>query len=77
MDQNSPTTAADPLGHVWRYFQLHAEQRMALFNFFLVISASMIAAMAACLQLGRLFNLIGTVIGLLLFLVAFIFAKIG
>jgi hypothetical protein len=37
------------MDHAWRYFELHASQRMSLFNFFLVLAAlSPPASQLAC-----------------------------
>ena len=36
--------------HVWTYFQLHAQQRLTAFNFYIVLSAALIAASAALLK---------------------------
>jgi hypothetical protein len=33
--------------HVWKYFELHAHQRIAVVNVFLVISGALAAGMAA------------------------------
>jgi hypothetical protein len=38
------------LTHAWRYFELHANQRMSVFNFFLALSGVVSAGLAALVQ---------------------------
>jgi hypothetical protein len=64
------------LDHAWRYFELHANQRMSLFNFFLVLSSFVAAGLGASLQLRGAFELLGSVLGLLLAVVSFTFWKL-
>jgi hypothetical protein len=64
------------LEHTWRYFELHAGQRMAVFNFFLVVSGAAAAGLAATLQGSPRLALVGVALGLLLVLVAFVFWKL-
>lgn len=66
----------DMLEHAWRYFALHATQRISLFNFFVVISASLSAGLATCLQKGGVFQLVGAGLGGLLALISFLFWKL-
>jgi len=75
MAEQQPTTA-DMLEHAWRYFALHAGQRMSLFNFFLVVSGSIAVGLAAALQRGGLFLLAGVGLGCLLGFFSFIFWKL-
>jgi hypothetical protein len=64
------------LEHAWRYFALHAGQRISIFNFFLLVSGSIGAGLAACLQKGGAFDFVGCGLGALLMLVAFAFWKL-
>ncbi len=66
----------DMLEHAWRSFALHAGQRMSLFNFFLIVSASVGAALAASFQRSGLFHVLGIGLGCLLVLISFIFWKL-
>ena len=66
----------DYRNHAWRYFELHASQRMAVFNFFLVLSGLIAAGLAAAVQAAGLLLIVGAVLGLLLALVSFIFWKL-
>jgi hypothetical protein len=62
--------------HAWKYFELHANQRIAVFNFFLVFSGALAAGIAATLQGSQRFALLGVGLGLTLGLVAFLFWKL-
>ncbi len=64
------------LNHAWRYFELHANQRMSVFNFFLVLSGIVLAGLAATLQSSSPVPVFGLVLGLLLSLVSYIFWKL-
>ena len=64
------------LEHAWRYFELHANQRMSLFNYFLVLSGAVAAGLAATLQGSQRFSSLGVALGLLLALVSFVFWKL-
>lgn len=69
-------TAAEVLEHGWRYFALHAAQRLTLFNYFIALSGLTIAATAATLQGTQRFSMLGVVLGLLLCLLALVFYKL-
>src|SRR5580704_16155126 len=60
----SELTTQVMLEHAWRYFALHANQRMSLFNFFLVLAGLISAGLAACLQRTGSFQLLGVALGL-------------
>lgn len=62
--------------HAWKYFELHANQRIAVFNFFLILSGALAAGIAATLQGTQRFSLLGVGLGILLALVAFVFWKL-
>jgi hypothetical protein len=62
--------------HAWRYFELHANQRIAVFNFFLLASGAIAAGLATTLQGTPRFSSLGIALGALLMLVAFIFWKL-
>jgi len=73
---NQDVSGQDMLEHAWRYFALHAEQRMSVFNFFLVLSGLVAAGLAASLQRDRSFQLFGVALGFLLALISFVFWKL-
>lgn len=62
--------------HAWRYFELHANQRMTVFNFFLVATGLLATGIAASVQSGKGLSLIGMVLGILLSFISFIFWKL-
>jgi hypothetical protein len=62
--------------HVWQYFTVHASQRMAMLNLFLVLTGIVAAGLAACVQGQGVVRLLGGVLGIVLFLVAFVFSKL-
>jgi hypothetical protein len=74
MPENS--TREVMLEHTWRYFELHANQRMSVFNFFLVMSGALAAGIAASLQGSPNLAAVGVVLGVLLSLVSFVFWKL-
>ena len=67
---------ADLLEHAWRYFALHAEQRISVFKFFLAAASLVFAGLAASLQGSGMLLAIGAVLGLILALGAFVFWKL-
>lgn len=69
----TPTQARE---HAWKYFELHAHQRIAVFNFFLVISGALAAGIAATLQGSQRFSSLGVLLGVLLAFVSFPFWKL-
>jgi hypothetical protein len=73
----SPEVAATQAReHAWKYFELHAHQRIAVFNFFLVLSGALAAGIAATLQGSQRFSSLGVALGVLLALVSFLFWKL-
>ncbi len=64
------------LDHAWRYFQLHAAQRMTVFNVFTLFAGLLIAGLSATIQKSEGLALIGIALGLLLTLLAFVFWKL-
>lgn len=62
--------------HAWRYFELHAQQRMTVFNFFLAISGLVAAGVGVGIQQGEAFNILVSLLGCFLMLISFIFWKL-
>lgn len=62
--------------HAWNYFQLHAGQRMSVFNFFAVMSTLLTTALAT--SFTEKFNcpVIGIIAGIGLVVIAFVFWKL-
>lgn len=70
------TDRTDLLEHAWRYFELHANQRITVFNFFLALSGAVAVGLATALQGSPRFASLGIPLGLLLVLVSFVFWKL-
>lgn len=62
--------------HAWRYFELHAQQRMTVFNFYLAISGLIAAGIGICLQQSFGFSAFISMLGGALSLVSFLFWKL-
>ena len=62
--------------HAWRYFELHAQQRMTVFNFFLAISGLVAAGIGVSLQQGGEFSSLVSLLGCFLTLISLIFWKL-
>jgi hypothetical protein len=73
---DDPATATEMMEHGWRYFSLHAAQRMSVFNFFVVLSGVVLAGLAATLQAERHLAAIGAALGFTLIVVAFLFWRL-
>lgn len=64
------------LENAWRFFQLHAQQRMAVFNFYLIITGLVAAGLSACVIQMEKLSIVAGVLGLFLSFVSFIFWKL-
>jgi FtsZ-binding cell division protein ZapB len=64
------------LNHAMKHFEIHAAQRLTAFNFFIVISGAILAAIATILQKPDKFGWAGIFLGLLLVLLSYIFWKL-
>lgn len=62
--------------HLWRYFQLHSQQRMTVFNFYLVISGMTATGIGFGLQQGGGYHYVVSLLGLFLLMTSFIFWKL-
>ncbi|EKB9382313.1 TPA: hypothetical protein ACID37_006234 [Pseudomonas aeruginosa] len=54
--------------HAWKYFELHAQQRMTVFNFFLAIAGLVAAGIGVGLQQGSHFSILVSLLGFFWFL---------
>jgi len=61
------------LAHAWAYFQLHAAQRITIFNYFVVFSGILATGLAAAIQGPPRLASVGVALGLLLALLAYLF----
>lgn len=62
--------------HVWRYFELHAQQRMTVFNFYIAITGLLAAGIGFTLQQGEKYVILTCLMGLFLSFISFIFWKL-
>lgn len=60
----------------WDYFQLHASQRIATFNFFVVLSGLALNALVATLKPDFVHHWVGVAVGVLLVILSFTFWKL-
>ncbi len=61
------------LAHAWAYFNLHAGQRITIFNYFVVFSGILTTGLAAAIQAPPRLATVGVALGLLLCLLSFLF----
>ena len=59
-----------------KYFEIHAAQRLTVFNFYVALSGTILAGIAAISQGSARFALAGSVLGLLLAAISFVFLKL-
>jgi hypothetical protein len=62
------STLEPALSHAWRYFELHANQRIKVFNYFVALTSLVFAGLAASIQGRPRLGLLGFVLGLFLML---------
>jgi len=62
--------------HLWRYFALHAQQRISVFNFFVVFSGVIATGIGGALQAGRPMTFLVVVLGVLLMVLSFVFFRL-
>ena len=75
MDNMTPDEWKEARAYAWGYFALHADQRMRLFNFFLILSAFLLGAFSAVKKLAP-GPMAESALPLLLVLVAFVFWRL-
>lgn len=61
------------LAHAWAYFNLHAGQRITIFNYFVVFSGILTTGLATAIQAPPRLAAVGVALGLLLCLLSFLF----
>jgi hypothetical protein len=66
----------DTLEHAWRYFELHAAQRMSMFNYFLVLFGLVSAGLAGALQADGALRVAGVFLGIALTVTTHVFGKL-
>jgi hypothetical protein len=73
---NSSQNLKDHREYAWNYFQLHAQQRMRSFNFFVVIAAILTAGLAQLFKKDIEFHFLGVVLGLCIMVMSIVFWKL-
>lgn len=61
------------LAHAWAYFELHAAQRITIFNYFVVFSGILATGLAAAIQAPPRLASVGVALGLLLAALSYLF----
>ena len=61
------------LEHAWRYFQMHAQQRISVFNYFVASSSLLVTGLGIALHAPRDTWPLGLAAGILLMLLSFVF----
>lgn len=62
--------------HVWKYFEIHSQQRMTLFNFFLLVVGGIISALGFCLQSDKDLNSLIHMLLIILIIISILFYKL-
>jgi len=64
------------LEHAWKYFQLHANQRVTTFNYFVVFSGLLVTGLGASIQDLPRYALVSVTLGLLLIILSYLFFRL-
>lgn len=64
------------IDHVWKYFEIHSQQRMTLFNFFIVVVGGIASAIGFCLQSEKDLAFIIYSLIVVLLTISFLFYKL-
>ena len=62
--------------HIWRYFELHAQQRMTVFNFYIAITGLLAAGIGFTLQQGGHYIIFTSLMGIFISFISFVFWKL-
>lgn len=62
--------------HVWKYFEIHSQQRMTLFNFFILVVGGIISAIGFCLQSEKDLRFLVDIFSITLIVISFLFYKL-
>jgi len=73
---NAKWTLQNHRDHAWEYFKVHAQQRMSLFNFFVVFSSLATTCMVGTFREKTESHVVGIGLGLLLMSISIIFWKL-
>ncbi|HAT1561812.1 hypothetical protein RZP54_21825 [Raoultella ornithinolytica] len=72
MENNNQTV----FEHLWKYFEIHAQQRMTVFNYFIVVAGATITGIGFCIQQGVRYNYFASCLGFFLLILSFMFWKL-
>lgn len=64
------------LEHSWKYFEIHSQQRMSIFNFFLGATGLVATGIGVCIQQGGGFHYLSLALSFFLLIVTFVFWKL-
>ena len=70
-------TSIEKREYAWQYFKAHADQRMSLFNFFVVISALLTAALATTWKKDCDYPIYGLFLSCGMIVISFVFWKLN
>lgn len=62
--------------HAWRYFELHAQQRIAVFNFYIAITGLLAAGIGFSLQQEGKYLYLCSILGFFMMFISIIFWKL-
>ncbi|QHP79828.1 hypothetical protein EO763_07725 [Pectobacterium odoriferum] len=62
--------------HAWKYFEIHTQQRMTVFNFYIAIIGLLAAGSGVCLQQGGKYVYFASAMGVFIIFMSFIFFKL-
>lgn len=62
--------------HLWKYFEIHSQQRLTLFNYYIAVSGALISAIGFCLQAEKDFRFLEISLSILLSIFSFLFYKL-
>lgn len=62
--------------HIWKYFEIHSQQRMTLFNFFILVVGGIISALGFCLQSEKDLNSLIHMLLIILIIISILFYKL-
>ena len=73
-DRSDAPTLREMQEYAWGYFELHANQRMSVFKFFVTLATFMVAGLSAAFVQGS--QAVSVLFGLLLLVTSFVFCKL-
>lgn len=73
---NSDSEKTNISNHIWKYFEIHASQRLTVFNFFSAFSGLIAAGIGAVAPASKDYSAVGVALGAMLIVISFIFWKL-